>query len=114
MDLKEFIEKSNRGRRFIIRPRIICNDGFTISVQGGKFHHSTPKETSNNYLDMELAYPSEYEELIIEFANDKSNPTDTFYPYVPFHIIEKVIEKHGGINVEKQNFVKGTDLINSL
>ena len=36
----------------------------------------------------------------MEFA-EEINYTNTVYPYVPTNIIEQVLEKHGGIDVEK-------------
>ena len=31
------------------------------------------------------------------YAEDRERPTDTVYGYVPVEIVERVIEKHGGI-----------------
>ncbi len=46
---------------------------------------------------MEVGFPSEVEELLLPFAENKENPTETVYPCVPVTIIEQVIQKHGGI-----------------
>ena len=81
------------------RPRIVCNDGFSMSVQAGYFLYSMPREDlkSGAYTEVEIGFPSEREDLICVFAESHENYTETVYPYVPVEIVEKVIEKHGGI-----------------
>lgn len=81
------------------RPKIICNDGFEMSVQAGRFLYCKPRMDlpDGKYDSVEIGFPSEEEQLIIDFADDCSNLTDTIYPYVPVEIVDKVIEKHGGI-----------------
>ena len=44
-----------------------------------------------------LGYPSSEDELINEYAEDCMDYTKTVYGYVPIEIVEKLIEKHGGI-----------------
>ena len=72
------------------RPRIKCNDGFSMSVQDGEQHYAVPGETS------EVGFPSEIEELLMPYVEDHENPLDTVYPHVPNNIVDKIIEKHGG------------------
>lgn len=91
----------------LIRPRVVCSDGFNISIQASYFHYCTPQVThAIPYTEVELGYPSEEEPLImdyIEYSGD--DPTHSVYCYVPIDVVEKVIEKHGGI-VEDQNLVR--------
>ncbi len=102
MNINEFIEKttigSPRSGDFIMRPQIICNDGFKMSVQGYSGHYCTPRKISDFYISMEIGFPSEEEQLLTEFAEQEDRPTETVYGYVPTEIIDQVIEKHGGIN----------------
>lgn len=81
------------------RPKIICNDGFEMSVQAGEFLYCEPRIDLPNgeYDSVEIGFPNQEENLIKEFAEDSSSLTDTIYPYVPVEIVDKVIEKHGGI-----------------
>ena len=79
------------------RQRIECNDGFSMSVQGGKYTYSTPREFGVEFTHMEIGYPSEREELILAYAESNDEPTDTVYPYVPVEVIIKVIKKHKGM-----------------
>ena len=86
-------------------PKIICSDGFTMSVQVGYSLYSTPKKVAKRYSAVEIGFPSEPEELIKEYAEfapfdeDTTDYTDTVYPYVPVAIVDKVLKKHGGINL---------------
>ena len=90
-------------------PKIICSDGFEMSVQVGFSIYSTPKKVAKRYSAVESGYPSEPEELIkewaewISFSEEDGEPdyTDTVYPYVPVKIVNQVLKKHGGIDLTK-------------
>ena len=90
-------------------PHIVCEDGFSMSVQVGYSLYSTPKKVAKRYSAVEIGYPSEPEELIkewaewISFSEEDGEPdyTDTVYPYVPVKVVDKVLKKHGGINLTK-------------
>ena len=86
-------------------PHIVCTDGFTMSVQVGYSLYSTPKKVAKRYSAVEIGFPSEYEPLIEEYAEtfleDITDFTNTVYPYVPVKIVDKVLKKHGGINLTK-------------
>jgi hypothetical protein len=40
---------------------------------------------------------SDYEELIIDWAEDRDDPTGTVYGYVPVSVVTNVLAKHGGM-----------------
>ena len=86
-------------------PHIVCTDGFTMSVQVGYSLYSTPKKVAKRYSEVEIGYPSEHEPLIEEYAECFTfeeldiDFTDTIYPYVPVKIVDKVLKKHGGIDM---------------
>ena len=101
MKLKEFIKKTYTSEKYQKRPRIVCKDGFSISVQGSEFNYSEPRKPSKSFTKMELGYPSVEEKDINEFAEEAEELTGTVYPYVPFEVVEAIIEKHGGIDVQK-------------
>lgn len=98
MTLQEFVSKTAQKDRFVVRPQIICKDGFKMSVQGSDGHYCSPRKTQDWYSAMEIGYPSAKEDDLLEYAETPESPTETVYGYVPCEIIEKVIEKHGGIN----------------
>lgn len=101
MNLKEFTTKTYNAQEWNMRPRIICKDGFSMSVQGHAGSYASPRYDSTTYLEMEIGFPSKEEPLIMEFAEDKSSPTGTVYGWVDCSIIQSVIDKHGGIDEEK-------------
>ena len=88
-------------------PKIVCVDGFKMSVQVGSSLYSTPKKVAKRYSAVEIGFPSEHEPLIEEFAEsfykedgeDVTDYTDTVYPYVPVKVVDKVLKKHGGIDL---------------
>ena len=88
-------------------PKIVCVDGFEMSVQVGFSLYSTPKKVAKRYSAVEIGFPSEHEPLIEEYAEtfyqddgeDVTDYTDTVYPYVPVKIVNKVLKKHGGIDL---------------
>ena len=88
-------------------PQIVCSDGFKMSVQVGFSLYSTPKKVAKRYSAVEIGFPSEPEPLIEEYAEtfykedgeDVTDYTDTVYPYVPVRIVDKVLKKHGGIDM---------------
>lgn len=94
----------NEGRKtesfgFSFTKRVICADGFNISIQSSDGHYCTPRrndDTVENYTAFELGFPSESDELINEFAED-DNYTEAVYPYTPREIVQQLIDKHGGI-----------------
>ena len=87
-------------------PHIFCFDGFSMSVQVGYSLYSTPKKVPKRYSAVEIGYPSDHEPLIEEFAeftpfdeDEEPDFTNTVYPYVPVAIVDKVLKKHGGIDL---------------
>ena len=86
-------------------PHIVCVDGFEMSVQVGYSLYSTPKKVAKRYSEVEIGYPSEHEPLIEEYAECFTfeeldiDFTDTIYPYVPVKLVDKVLKKHGGIDL---------------
>lgn len=94
-----------------VRPRIVCNDGFSVSVQASEFTYCHPRYTQwqnkdgwqvingeywlsseprrhfetdhyTPYEAVELGYPSEEDELIEEYS-EGDDFMDTVYGYVP-------------------------------
>ena len=90
-------------------PHIIYEDGFSMSVQVGYSLYSTPKKVAKRYSADEIGFPSEPEELIKEWAeflpfseeDEEPDYTDTVYPYVPVKLVDKVLKRHGGINLKE-------------
>ena len=103
MTTNEFLKKTNVTIKMsggykmqMIRNKIVCKDGFTMSVQASEHHYCTPRVNGlDAYEEVEVGFPSMKEELLMEYAEDPSNPTDTVYGYVPVEIVDEIIKKHG-------------------
>ena len=80
------------------REAIVCKDNFSMSVQASQLHHCTPKKNGNTmtYTSVEVGFPNEKEELLMDYADDIDKPTGTVYPYVPAQLILDVIDKPVG------------------
>ena len=76
--------------------RIVCKDGFSMSVQASKGHYCNPKNDQGPYCEVEVGAISNNEPLLSRHAEDPNNPTKTVYGWVPSLTVYKIIEKHGG------------------
>lgn len=90
------------------RPKVVCADGYTVSIQRSHYHYC---DLGMNYTNMysisypddisetsyELGYPSEEDNLIMEYAERPDDPTGTVYGFVPYNVVVTLLEKHGGI-----------------
>ena len=88
-------------------PPFKCIDGFSVSIEAGESLYSTPREwNAEKYTAVELGYPSEEDPLIAEWAeNPDDSGTNTVYGWVPVDVVNKLINKHGGLD-EEEYFVK--------
>ena len=85
-------------------PHIVCVDGFTMSVQVGYSLYSKPKKVAKRYSEVEIGYPSEHEPLLEKYVESpfkEPDYTDSIYPYVPVKVVDKVLKKHGGIDLKE-------------
>ena len=84
--------------RPVLNKKIVCADGFTMSVQANENAYCSPRVNSATmYVEVEIGYPSAREELIMPWAESPATPTDTVYGYVPVSVVTNVIAKHGGM-----------------
>lgn len=79
--------------------RVVCADGFTMSVQASEMHFCLPKNSTGPWDSVEVGYPNVIEPLLFEYAESPGSWTDTVYLYVPIDLIAVVIELHGGFRV---------------
>ena len=80
-------------------PRIVCADGFSMSVQADIVTYCSPRNDEGPWDAAEVGFPSEASTRLMEWAEKDANPTDTVYPYVPLAVIAQVIEDHGGFKL---------------
>lgn len=93
MNITEYLNQHNNWPY----PHITCVDGFSISVQAGEICYSDPKGKAEEYTSLELGYPSEPDNMIKQWAENKEDLVNTVYPYVPVEVVDNLLEKHGGI-----------------
>ena len=78
--------------------RVVCLDGFSMSVQASDYNYCEPRRAgAEKYTHVEVGFPSEEEPLLMQWAEDPSQPLDTVYGWVPAHVVTTVCAKHGGI-----------------
>lgn len=85
-----------------LNPRIVCQDGFTMSVQASAFAYASPREDHGPYSAVECGFPSQKPSAaLMEYAENPDDPTGTVYGYVPVAIVLAEFELHGGIETGK-------------
>lgn len=101
LDISKWV-KDNRMDEFDwLSKEIEMMDDFTLSIQASSMHYCSPRAGEGPWTHFECGFPSEKEELIMEYIEeDEDKPTDTIYPHVPENVIQKIIEKHGGLKNE--------------
>ena len=94
--LSEFLKATN-NLNGELRPTVICNDGFSMSIQASKKHYCSPKaDNEKEYKSIEIGIPSEEVPELEKYRFDKYG-----FANVPFEVAEKIIKKHKGINFKK-------------
>lgn len=91
-------------REVVHRKRILCADGFSISVQASSYHYSEPRD--NRFADIRLyelvecGYPEGpdgCEHEVPQWFEDFRECGDSkVFPYVPIMQVMKLIDAHGG------------------
>ncbi len=77
---------------------VVCASGFSMSVQAHNGAYCSPRiNNANSYDEVEIGFPSSVEPLLMEWCEDKNDPTGTVYGYVPAQVVVNVIAKHGGM-----------------
>ena len=96
-----------------VRPRIVCKDGFSVSLQAGRGFHCTPDDDYGPYTHVELGYPAYPDRLmlklfktvgipiselsILPYAVNKHRLQSTIYKQVPVANVDALFEEHGGL-----------------
>ena len=78
MTVQEWLKVSWNMTNTKIRPWALCNDGYEISIQASAYHYSNPRvDGASEYTEVELGFPNEPDDAILEYAEDPGMPTDT-------------------------------------
>lgn len=99
MTINEFLQKYRKQRNGmqIVRTRVRCADGYTVSVQAGEMWDSEPRRDAEIYRKVELGYPTAADEELRDYAEKKRDLRKTVYGFVPVKLVDEVLTKHGGI-----------------
>lgn len=100
-ELQERFSPSRRELRndYLARvPRIVCGDGFGMSVQTGYGNYCQPRDNFGPWHSCEIGFPSQRVEALMPYIDggEDTDPTDTVYGYVPLTVVAQVIADHGG------------------
>lgn len=105
---KSMTEKYNED--FFFLPRVVCNDGFSISIQ---VHHGNYCESENgtrafglNWKEVEWGFPSEQidgEKYNAEEShwNKDCDTRNTIGAYVSVELLDELLNEHGGIDLQR-------------
>lgn len=105
--IEELFKLLRLDRGYRLRPRIVCSDGFIISVQASYFHYCTPRNNSGPYSHVELGFPSDFDEILFEYSEDASELSDmtqTVFPYTPLEVLYESLKTHGDFELEDDSF----------
>lgn len=85
-----------------IFPRMECNDGLKMSVQGHYGAYSFPRDDwADLYTQVEILALPDIDDLLTPYMSEHDKLDDEYiYPYVPVHVVVEVIKNHGGLKNE--------------
>lgn len=103
-DKKKYGEDMSYSNQYFYCPKVYAKDGWNVSLQ---IHNGNYCESINGYrefghtmVSVEFGFPSDYEELLVPYAEDPDDITNTVGK-IPISVIESIFEKRGGIDWEK-------------
>ena len=100
--LETVIAHGNMGQPgSVAHQRIVCADGFSMSVIAGGGAYSSPRFDPGPYTHVEVGFPSEWPEPWVSLWSahidaGSTDPTESVYPWVPIDDVRALIASHGG------------------
>jgi hypothetical protein len=99
-DINAYLTANRGPQRHWMAKKLVCADGFRMSVQASEYHYCSPRDNDGPYTLVEVGYPTEAVDALMPYIDGADcEPTDTVYGYVPVEVINQIIEQHGGIAV---------------
>ena len=100
-DVNSFLRKYRHSEcmSYIPKPHIECADGYMVSIQGGQANavHCWPQEDADEFSHVEVALPSVVDEELLPYRFELDDPEEVIFHFVPVPVMDKVLQKHGGI-----------------
>ena len=85
-------------------PRVIANDGFSVSLQIHNGHYCSSengyRELGHTWKEVEFGFPSHNDEEFKEYAESPEDVCGSVGS-IPVSVLETIFEKHGGIDWNK-------------
>lgn len=96
--LREHYIPNNHGK-YVTRPRAKCADGYSVSIQAGSGSgvRCWPNTDTDEFTHVAVDMPTCVDEELLPYRFDLDDPEEIFYFFVPVEVMDKVLEKHGGI-----------------
>lgn len=91
-----------------IRPRIVCSDGFSVSIQASVFHYCSPRNNFGPYDRFEIGFPSSPVISWLNYAEgnvELEDATGLVYPQVPLHLIVDELKTKDNVELINDNFI---------
>lgn len=88
----------SRSRK--VYERVMCADGFSMSVQAGEHLYCRPRiNGASSYNTVEVGFPWMPEPLLGPYADayKDEDPRKIVYGYVPVELVSRIIAIHGGM-----------------
>ncbi|MGZ3218391.1 hypothetical protein [Paracoccus sp. T5] len=88
-----------RSAQVKLLPRMICMDGFSLSVQASETHGCKPQRRDGPYSHVECACPSEPVPALMPYLLEEEgvSPVQSVYRCVPVEVVQAVLTSHGGL-----------------
>lgn len=89
------------------RPRIVCKDGVSLSVQASEYHYSLPRKNLFNLLEyrsVEVGFPRDKDgnplEMPEEWKEFQDGLDSDVFGYVPMELVMRFVAIHDGSLIE--------------
>ena len=86
----QFLKDHPISRGYNVRPRVVCKDGFSVSIQSSPSHYSTEGQS----VEMYDPSPDKTKHGILRSWKSGKHGV---YPFVPIKVVDRLIRKHGGL-----------------
>jgi len=98
MDIKEFMKTKRKPDGSY--PRIFCKDGFSMSIYASAEHSCVPKvDNAKEYFMVEVRFPVPQEDMLWAYYDTLAGMG--IYTFVPVDVVQQIVDKHGGLDMEK-------------
>jgi hypothetical protein len=79
------------------KPRYVCADGFSVSIQADKNGFCTPEQDGlgGNYTTVELGFPSDMPpDYILPYDLFSTGDINEIYGFVPIDLVQRMLDEH--------------------